>query len=252
MKIKLSLLLCALLFVNCAPRHPEDVVSEDDMENILHDYFMSQSIASLSEDSVDYRMHLYTDAVLKKYDLSRSDFDRSMRYYSRHSDQLYEICKRISERYNKDLGRIPINENKGFARDIDSIPLWCGHDMTLLSSQGVNKIDFTTGDSLDIRSGDRLALIFDGCWNYPAGERSVIAVLSVTFANGKGESVNRYFYNEGDKELSYYVTEQKIKRIRGLIYQDIDVESTKPHLLFITHPRLVCIRKTDISKKESL
>ena len=75
------------------------------MEDILYDYFVSQGIAKQEKTDdgwyvrpMDYKRELYFEAVLKKYDLTRAEFDSSLVYYYTRSDRFVKIWKNVQER----------------------------------------------------------------------------------------------------------------------------------------------------------
>ena len=79
-------ILFLVLLAACTPKVPSEYIQPDDMEDLLYDYFVSQSMAREEENNgssrvTDYRRELYFDAVLKKYDLTRAEFDSSLVYY---------------------------------------------------------------------------------------------------------------------------------------------------------------------------
>ena len=92
--------VCALCF-SCKVRTPKGIPSESKMENLLYDYHRAQSMAD-SKDSADYKLRLYTDAVLAKYDLSHDDFDSIMKWYSRHADKLYKVYEKVNQRLDNE------------------------------------------------------------------------------------------------------------------------------------------------------
>lgn len=76
-------------------------MSEGKMEDVLYEYHLVQAIASSSGDSVNFRKHTYTDAVLKKYNISQAEFDSSLVWYSQHTENLYAIYQNIDKRLQK-------------------------------------------------------------------------------------------------------------------------------------------------------
>jgi len=123
------LLLVLLLFSACKNSRPSGVLSEGKMANLLYDYHVALALGQSNSDSVDINTRLYTDAVLRKYDLTQADFDRSMEYYSRHSDALLAVYRRVNARFGT-------MENAGGAAvpGSDGVNHWRGASGYLLSS----------------------------------------------------------------------------------------------------------------------
>ena len=81
---------------SCKPSIPRDVIDPDDMEDILYDYHLADAAASLNSDSTrSYNARLYQLAVLKKHGVTETQFDSSMVYYTRHTEKLYAIWRRV-------------------------------------------------------------------------------------------------------------------------------------------------------------
>ena len=92
-------ILFLVFLVACSPKVPREYIQPDDMEDILYDYFVSQGIVKEEGlDNTDYRRELYFETVLKKYDLTRAEFDSSLVYYYTRSDRFVKIWKNVQEK----------------------------------------------------------------------------------------------------------------------------------------------------------
>ena len=98
------LLVAAVFLASCETRTPEGIVSPDEMEDLLYDYHLAQSMARQAPDSTAYRYRLYTEAVYRKYGIDAAQFDSSMAWYTRHSDRLYKIYESVNRRLVEDVG----------------------------------------------------------------------------------------------------------------------------------------------------
>ena len=80
--------ILALFLSGCKPSLPGGVLSKGDMENILYDYHLAQTMAERNASrSIDERT--YEDAVFRKYGVTQEQFDSSLVYYMRHTGELY-------------------------------------------------------------------------------------------------------------------------------------------------------------------
>ena len=77
----------AFLTVSCDDN--KHIISSGEMEEILYDYHLADAMAQQAKGGYAQNAVAYRAAVLKKYDVSQSDFDSSMVYYMRHTDQLH-------------------------------------------------------------------------------------------------------------------------------------------------------------------
>lgn len=93
----------ALLTVSCDDN--KHIISSGEMEEILYDYHLADAMAQQAKGGYAQNAVAYRAAVLKKYDVSQSDFDSPMVYYMRHTDQLHTMYQHISDRMQEKLTR---------------------------------------------------------------------------------------------------------------------------------------------------
>ena len=119
------------------------------MANLLYDYHVALALGQSNPDSADINTRLYTDAVLRKYDLTQADFNRSMEYYSRHSDALLAVYRIVNARFGT-------MENGGGADmpGSDGINYWRGASGYLLSSVANNRMTFSQPTDTAFHAGD--------------------------------------------------------------------------------------------------
>lgn len=105
--MKNSAVILLLIFIfscNNNSKTPEYVISRNDMVNIIIDMHITDGILTLNKvrkeltkkDSLNFY-----DAIFKNYGYTRSDFDTSIYYYSKHIseyDKIYEeVLNKLSE-----------------------------------------------------------------------------------------------------------------------------------------------------------
>ena len=209
-----------LLLFSCKPSVPNKYIQPGKMENILYDYYLADG---MSGRNGDYRsLAMYKAAILKKYDVSSADFDSSMVYYTRHTEELHKIYERLAERISAeavslgatagDIDKYGVISSKG-----DTANVWREARTMILSqysSFNVNSYSIKTDTAY--HKGDRLVLNFDAQFIFQEGMRDGIAMLAVVFGNDsvasqnvRMSSSNHYSVQVGDdKHLG-------IKEIKG-------------------------------------
>lgn len=93
-------LICLTLFLACAPNRPSNVLSEDDMEDVLVDYHLALAMAELQVGDLQANRYILTQAALKKHDITEAELDTSLVYWCQNSEKFVKICERVSERLN--------------------------------------------------------------------------------------------------------------------------------------------------------
>lgn len=229
----------SLLF-SCKQEMPKGVMDKGKMENLLYDYHLAQAMAAaVPADSVDYYTRLYCRAVYHKYGVTEEDFNRSMEWYMRHSEQLFKIYRNLDKRYADPAASAMAGSGGGpvVASGKDSINFWRGRQFFLLSSVDNGRLTFEQeADSL-LRPGDRLHWRFNVRWMYREGMKSAIALLAVRYDNDSIGSVSHYLYGTGPQEIVVQVGDRKVKSIFGFVYQNAEW-TDRPKFLVVSEPVL--------------
>lgn len=95
-------LLGAAFMVGCDKQVPEDIIQPDRMENILYDYHLSISMGNNLSYSDNYQKEAYKNYVFEKYHITEADFDSSMVWYTRHTEELAGLYKKVGERFRSE------------------------------------------------------------------------------------------------------------------------------------------------------
>lgn len=246
----LFFLLCA-----CKADVPDEIIGEEEMEDILYDYHIAQSLAKNQPDSIGYKMRDYIQAVWYKYGITEVEFDKSLEWYTRHSDRLYKIYQRIDERYafvTSSSGERMKSNYAGMKTGKDTVNVWNGNETYLLLSSGENRMTFEWIPDTSFHKGDCLLLHFNTKWFYREGAKIAVAQLAVWYDNDSVAVINRYIYNSGAQDI-YMNADIKysVKQVTGFIYQETDWNE-RPKLLFISDFALIRFRKSKYQEMDSL
>ena len=67
---------------------PDNLIDTATMTAIMTEYYLIEGydyvVASRNQDSLGYQSHAAKDSLLKKHNISQSDYDSSLAYYIRH------------------------------------------------------------------------------------------------------------------------------------------------------------------------
>ena len=235
--------MSSLLLTACEPTVPSQYIQPDDMEDLLYDYFVSQGMAQqdFSEGSkVDYNRELYLDAVLKKHDVSRADFDSSLVYYYIRSDRFFKIYKRVQERLGEDamlygasaseVERFTVTSLTG-----DTANIWNGPRTALLVPYApYNRLTFHVQADTAFRKGDTFMLNFVSEFLYQSGSKDALAFIAVKYANDSVASFNTHFSMSGNTQLrTSSDSEKDVKEVNGYIYLGQGYDATVNLRMFI-------------------
>jgi hypothetical protein len=269
MKIKSHILPVVLLAImvlsGCKPSVPSEFIQPDDMEDILYDYHLAMILSDEHrEDTI--LSQVYKLAVLKKYEVSEADFDTSMVYYMRHSDELEKIYKRISDRLSKE------GEAQGMTASdmttygytdgtVDTVNIWQGEHSIMLTRYTTNNIySFDIKADSSFHRGDELLLAFNSLFMYQDGSRDGVAVFSVTY-NNDSVAQQTVRITSSAHYAAHLRDEHRIgiKRLRGYFLLncnnfDRNNSATTLKLLFISDIKLTRIRENEqeVARKDSI
>lgn len=248
----LCLLAALFLTASCKPGVPDDYIQPGKMEDILYDYHVAMAMADQGDPAQrNERIVAYKAAVLRKYDVSEQQFDKSMQYYVRHTERLHDIYNKLADRLNdeaKDLGASGTSMTKEYSQNGDTTNVWRGAQSLVLSPEpGVNSYSFTIKVDTAFHKGDNLSLEFNSNYIIQEGSRNAVAVLTVKLKNDSivsqvtritSDSRMQTFFgdygNIGIKEISGYFLFLPMNELEP---------STTVKMLFLTNIRLLRIHK---------
>lgn len=245
----LSTLLLMLALTSCTVRRPHGILSKSKLEKVLYDYHLARMMGMLSGDSADFREHLYTDAVLQKYKITQAELDTSLLWYSRHTDDLYNVYENIQKRLDveaRTMGAATSASNV-FARlssTGDTANVWNGSASYILTSKNFNnRFSFYLRADTSFYPEDRFLWHFNSHFVFSSGSRNATASLSVWYDNDSVSSQTQRVFGEGDFSIEVKaVAGHKIKAVSGFVYLNVPW-SEDQKLLIITQPSLVRYHK---------
>lgn len=183
-------LFIMVVMIGCKPGVPRNIIQPRMMEDILYDYHLAQAMGNFQEGGYDSLLsHVYEAAVYKKYGITKAEFDSSMVYYTRHTDQLHKIYESLSKRYESNMMALGgagggIGGYSSYGTMGDTANVWNGPQaIVLLHHPAFNHYSFTIKADTSFHAGDRVMLNFRSEFIYQDGMRDGVVVLAVRFGN---------------------------------------------------------------------
>ena len=246
------LLALPLLGLRCAckPGTPRDVLSESKMEEVLYDYHLAQALAKTAQgDSVAYQSRLLTAAVFSKHGIDAAQFDRSMEWYARHTEQLGKIYQRLAERMgdtSASLGAGPTGKNLSQQNlNTDTLLLYRPSSHILLQSQGKNRYVFAQKADTALQRGDQLRLTFTTALHRRGGAQQRIALLAVRYAGDSIAYTQQAIYAMGRQTVTLRVaSDRKVEEVKGFVYL-VSPWTERPCLFTVSDLSLSRIRQRE-------
>lgn len=208
----LPLLLCILLMQACSPSIPSDYIQPGDMEDILYDYQVAQAMGYQSNDQgqtpSDVDRNVYKLAALKKHGVTQQEFDTSLEYYMRHTEELHKIYENLAKRLTKEAESLgaSIGEDYqlGAAQQGDTANVWNRRNAVVLTTDDyLNRESFHIKADSSYHKGDKLMLEYDAQFVVQDGSRDAVIMLAVTFDNDSTATQVTHLSSNGHHSLSF-------------------------------------------------
>ena len=190
----LLLLVLSLLLLCSCEQKPEGILSKGKMEEVLYDYHIAQYMASTLPYDDRYKSQLYIEAVFDKHGISEAQFDTSLVYYNRHTDQIRNIYDHVKHRLEDYDAKLQLESGSNeirasFTLGGDTADIWSGRrTMILRNNPYLGKETFIIHPDTTFRLNDhfKLAVDFDFIREDQNNrDNNLTACLSVHFKDGK-------------------------------------------------------------------
>ena len=249
-----------VLLSACTPKVPGEYIQPGDMEDILYDYFVSQGMAREEDDGgrvMDYRRELYFDAVLKKYDVTRAEFDSSLVYYYTRADRFVKIWKNVQDRLGEaaiDYGASAGEVETFTARSLtgDTANIWNGvFSQALVPYAPYNRLQYSMQADTAFRKGDSFMLTWYSNFLYQSGSKDAVAYMAIRYKNDSIASQTVHFSTDGFSQLRMDGCDEPVKEIKGFVYLGQGYETTSAmRMLILSNIQLIRFhKKADVAKE---
>lgn len=226
------IVLAAILIVSCKPSLPSGIIPEGDMEDILYDYHIAQSL-NKQGDAQYNEQRMYND-ILAKYNYTQAEFDTSMVYYTRHYRLLSAIYTNIENRMVEQTIAMGGNVQdlnsmgEGFS-SADTTNVWTdATSVILVPYKPYNVVQYEIKADTAYKAGDRLLLSFDTEFIVQDGGCDVVAMLAVKFSNDSIASTAQHYSYPTHATLTINDDERLgIKSVYGFLTMITDSYSTQ-------------------------
>lgn len=258
----LTLLLLVLLVVSaCSPTVPAQYIQPDDMEDILYDYFLSQSMSRERRvgDHADAARTEYYLAVLKKHQVTEADFDSSMVYYYGHAEYLKSIFTRVNERLAdeaKSLGASvgAIGQYSQYSATGDTANIWKeATDIMLMPRPTMNRFDFHVAADSTFRKGDSFMFQFAAEYLWQSGLRDAVVCVKSEYEGDSIVQTYSHLSSMGTCQLRIPANrERSLRKMSGFIYLNDEGDARDiRRIMFISHIQLIRFHDTKLADEPS-
>lgn len=231
-------LMCCSLTA-CKQGVPKDVIKPDAMEAILYDYNVAKAMADELPYDERYKQPLYTDYVYRKHHITEAQFDSSMVWYTRNTEELSKIYTNVTKRLKDDQGAInhliAVRDKKPkMSERGDTVNVWYDKKLYKLTPAfASDRITFTLPTDSNFKAYDeiRWRMRYDFLKSSSDKQKvQAVMAMSLTFENDSILATTKKIEESGWHTLSLKSdSAYKIKEINGFVY--LPEDSIKTALL---------------------
>ena len=226
----IRILLLAFCLVGCKPSLPDGILSERAMEEILYDYHMAMGLAESESGNVADNRYIRVHQVFDKHRISEAEFDSSMVYWCKHSETLYLIMRRVSERLDRKAEILGVNSEQqvhdayaALSQDGDTADIWKGSTFRLvLGTTRQNVFRFIIPADSTFREGDTFLWVFTPQSLSSKANQDVYVQFSVKYEGDTVAATTRTLFD--DRPVAIEIGENsvhdnlRIVQVSGCVY----------------------------------
>lgn len=240
-----SLGISALLVSGCGKKYPDDILQPAQMEELLHDYHLASFMSNELPYSENYKKQAYLNYVFKKHNVTEAQFDSSMVWYARHTEELAKIYDNLNKRFDREsklvASQVAKRDNQTFVSlSGDTVNIWQDRPVYWLTASPVtNRMTFDFKADTTFKPKD--TFVWEADYNFlPSGTRAeVIVGLTVSFANDSVQGVTGRMTGAGTQRFYLKADSASIRGVNGFIYFKAD--TLHPSSVLISNIRLTRI-----------
>lgn len=227
-----ALMLCSLF--GCGKTVPKDIIQPQAMEDLLYDYHLATTLSADLPYNENYKKEAYLAYVFKKHHVTEAEFDSSMVWYSRHSDEMNAIYENLQKRMETTaelLKKQTVRHSGEMMVSLsgDTVDLWQDRTLYWLTpSVLTNKVLFDFKADTSFHPKDKLALEAY-CSFMPKGKAlgKIVMGLNVTFDNDSVQGITRVVSGSGMQRLVFRPDSAfKFKNVTGFMYYSGEQKSS--------------------------
>lgn len=225
-------MLCGLF--GCGKKVPKDVIQPQAMEDLLYDYHLATTLSADLPYNENYKKEAYLAYVFKKHHVTEAEFDSSMVWYSRHSDEITTIYQNLQKRMEttaEQLKKQTIRHSGEVSVSLsgDTVDLWQDRTLYWLTAYGLtNKLTFDLRADTSFHEKDRL--VWEADFSFlPKGKTSgrVVMGVNLTFSNDSTQGMTRVVSMSGMQRLVITPDSAfKYKNVTGFMYYTGEEETS--------------------------
>lgn len=217
-------LLGASLLVGCGKQIPKDIIQPEQMEQVLYDYHLSLAMGSNLSYEENYQKQAYKNYVFQKHGITAAEFDSSMVWYTRHTEELANLYRKLGDRFRTEKKQMQVllalRENSAvISAPGDTVDIWYNRKVYWLKDAPLaHRITFEIPADSNFHPKDRFVWSADYVFLSPGRSEATMG-FNVLFDNDSVVGQVVRFTESGPQQLVLQSdSAYAIKKVSGFIY----------------------------------
>lgn len=220
MKFRWILIACLALLSSCGKEIPDEIIQPSKMEKVLYDYHLT---LGMSENSKNTEKEARKKYIFQKHGITAADFDSSMVWYTRESQELMSIYENLNKRFKREyehVERLLESREEANTRSFasgDTVDVWMKENILWFTKSPLNnRLTFEIKADSTFHPRDA----FD--WNmdyYFMTEGEAIMGLNVIYENDSVIGMTKSITESGSQSIYLHTdSAYNIKSLNGFVY----------------------------------
>ena len=220
MKFRWTLIACLALLSSCGKEIPDEIIQPSKMEKVLYDYHPTMGMSDNSKNTEKEARKKY---IFQKHGITAADFDSSMVWYTRESQELMSIYENLNKRFKREyehVERLLESREEANTRSFasgDTVDVWMKENILWFTKSPLNnRLTFEIKADSTFHPKDA----FD--WNmdyYFMTEGEAIMGLNVIYENDSVIGMTKSITESGPQSIYLHTdSAYNIKSLNGFVY----------------------------------
>ena len=220
MKFRWTLIACLALLTSCGKEIPDEIIQPSKMERVLYDYHLT---LGMSENSKNTEKEARKKYIFQKHGITAADFDSSMVWYTRESQELMSIYENLNKRFKREyehVERLLESREEANTRSFasgDTVDVWMKENILWFTKSPLNnRLTFEIKADSTFHPRDAFN------WNmnyYFMAEGEAIMGLNVIYENDSVIGMTKSITESGPQSIYLHTdSAYNIKSLNGFVY----------------------------------
>ncbi len=227
-------LLTLVFMASCSVERPEEILSDEQMEQVLYDYHIARAVGEEFASGENYRRQLFVEDAFRKNGITQAEFDISMTWFARYPQHLIPIYEKVNKRLREKrdgIGQLIAmrNEKPKDTAPGDSVDVWMWQRVYALPGTPLdNRISFHLPSDTNFQARDTLRWTIR--FRFPEGVpdtlHAPLMAMQVAYEKDSVISTWQHVDTAGVHTLTLFAdTLGAIKEVSGFVYMPSQPDS---------------------------